>query len=74
MLTGEYDWSTAPAHAEATAKQIPGAEHRVMEGLGHFPAAENPARFVPYLIEAVGWVQRAQKERGDLSLLRMTDD
>ncbi|OJD36508.1 alpha beta hydrolase fold family protein [Diplodia corticola] len=74
MLTGEYDWSTTPDVAEATAKEIPGAKHTVMEGLGHFPATENPARFVPYLLEGVEWIQRERKERGDLSVLRMTDD
>ncbi|EKG16640.1 Alpha/beta hydrolase fold-1 [Macrophomina phaseolina MS6] len=74
MLTGEYDWSNTPAMAEATASKIPGAAHKTMEGLGHFPATENPGRFVPYLLEAVEWIQKERKERGDLSVLRMTDD
>lgn len=74
MLTGEYDWSNTPAMAEATAAKIPGAAHKTMEGLGHFPATENPARFVPYLLEAIDWIQKERKERGDLSVLRMTDD
>ncbi|KAL1633851.1 hypothetical protein SLS56_002731 [Neofusicoccum ribis] len=74
MMTGEYDWSTPPAVAEAVAKKIPGAMHKTMEGLGHFPATENPQRFVPYLLEAVEWIQKARKEGSDLSLYRMTDD
>ncbi|CAG9984543.1 unnamed protein product [Clonostachys byssicola] len=53
MLTGDYDWSTTPAMSEATARKIPGAKFRSMEGLGHFPATENPQRFTRYLVEAV---------------------
>ncbi|KAK8226673.1 Alpha/Beta hydrolase protein [Phyllosticta capitalensis] len=74
MLTGEYDWSTTPAMSEATAAKIPGVGFRIMEGLGHFPATENPQRFIPYLIEAIDWIQQKRKEATDLSLLRMTDD
>ena len=56
MLTGDYDWSNTPAMSEATARKIPGAKFTVMEGLGHFPATENPERFVSYLSVAVDWV------------------
>jgi len=62
FLTGEYDWSTTPAMSEATAKKIKGANFKSMEGLGHFPATENPARFVPYLLEAVEWIQKTRAE------------
>lgn len=57
MLTGAYDWSNTPAMSQATADKIPGAKHQAMEGLGHFPATENPRRFVPYLIEAIEHIQ-----------------
>ena len=56
MLTGDYDWSTTPAMSEATAKKIPGAVFETMKGLGHFPATENPQRFVGYLSKAVDCV------------------
>jgi pimeloyl-ACP methyl ester carboxylesterase len=56
MLTGEYDWSNTPKMSEETAKKIPGAKFTAMEGLGHFPATENPARFVTYLAEAVDFI------------------
>jgi pimeloyl-ACP methyl ester carboxylesterase len=46
FLTGEFDWSTTPQMSEATAKKIKGANFKAMEGLGHFPATESPARFV----------------------------
>ncbi len=61
MLTGEYDWSNTPALSQATADKIPGAQHTVMKELGHFPATENPIRFVPYLLDAVKWIQNAKK-------------
>lgn len=57
MLTGEYDWSNTPAMGQATADKIPGAKHKSMPGLGHFPATENPKRFVPFLIEAIKHIQ-----------------
>ena len=60
MLTGEYDWSNTPAMSQATADKIPGAKHKTMPGLGHFPATENPKRFVPFLIEAVEHIQQAR--------------
>lgn len=48
MLTGEYDWSNTPAMSQATCDKIPGGRHQAMEGLGHFPATENPKKFVPH--------------------------
>ncbi|KAI9710142.1 MAG: hypothetical protein M1820_002944 [Bogoriella megaspora] len=61
MLTGEYDWSNTPAMSQATADKIPGARHKTMPGLGHFPATENPQRFVPYLLEAIEHIQAARE-------------
>lgn len=53
LLTGEYDYScTAEASAETAAK-IPGARFERMDGIGHFPFAENPARFLDYLLPAI---------------------
>ncbi|MDE2517313.1 MAG: alpha/beta hydrolase [Rhodospirillales bacterium] len=49
MLTGEYDYSCTAEMSAATAAQIPGATFRRMDGIGHFPFAENPARFLDYL-------------------------
>lgn len=61
MLTGEYDWSGTPELASATAAKIPGAEHKTMTRLGHFPATENPKHFVGYLLEAIEFVVRSRK-------------
>ena len=61
FLTGEYDWSTTPEMSKATADKIKGANMTAMKALGHFPATENPAKFVPYLLDAVEWIQKTRK-------------
>ena len=57
MLTGEYDYSCTPTISKATADQIPGAVFETMEGMGHFPATEDPKRFLPYLTKALDHIQ-----------------
>ncbi|PVH70071.1 alpha/beta-hydrolase [Cadophora sp. DSE1049] len=61
MLTGEYDWSNTPAMAQATCDKIPGAKHKSMPELGHFPATENPDKFVPHLLEAIEHIQKTRQ-------------
>lgn len=60
ILTGEYDWSNTPAMAQATCDKIPGAKHKAMPELGHFPATENPDKFVPHLLEAIDHIQKTR--------------
>jgi pimeloyl-ACP methyl ester carboxylesterase len=62
FLTGEYDWSTTPQMSEATATKIKGAKMTAMKNLGHFPATENPERFVPYILDAIEWIQKTRKD------------
>lgn len=50
LLTGEYDYACTARESAATAAAIPGANFRKMEGIGHFPMAENYPRFREYLI------------------------
>ena len=50
MLTGEYDYSCTVEMSAATAAKIPGAVFRAMDGIGHFPFAENPLLFAEYLL------------------------
>jgi pimeloyl-ACP methyl ester carboxylesterase len=50
LMTGEYDYSCTLEMSRATAERIPGARFHPMPGLGHFPMAENPARFKRYLL------------------------
>ncbi|KAK7894234.1 hypothetical protein LTR67_005992 [Exophiala xenobiotica] len=61
FLTGEYDWSTTPEMSQATSKKISGANFQSMKGLGHFPATEDPQKFVPYLIDAIEWIQKTRQ-------------
>ena len=50
LLTGEYDYSCTVELSEATAAKIPGVRFQAMQGIGHFPFAENPKRFAEYLL------------------------
>jgi pimeloyl-ACP methyl ester carboxylesterase len=50
MLTGEYDYSCTAEMSAATAAKIPGVRFRRMDGIGHFPFAENPKLFAEYLV------------------------
>jgi pimeloyl-ACP methyl ester carboxylesterase len=50
LMTGEYDYSCTPEDTRRTAERIPGAEAIIMEGIGHFPMSENPARFREYIL------------------------
>jgi pimeloyl-ACP methyl ester carboxylesterase len=61
LLTGEYDFSCTPADTLRTGAQIPGARVTIMEGLGHFPMSEDPARFRAYLLPVLEEIRRAQK-------------
>ncbi|KAJ9603978.1 hypothetical protein H2200_011500 [Cladophialophora chaetospira] len=61
FLTGEFDWSTTPEMSQATAKKIQGANFQSMKNLGHFPATEDPQKFVPYLLEAIDWIQKTRE-------------
>ncbi|KAK5090806.1 hypothetical protein LTR05_000983 [Lithohypha guttulata] len=62
FLTGEFDWSTTPEMSKATADKIKGARFQAMKDLGHFPATENPSLFVPYLVEAIDWIQKTRED------------
>ena len=57
MLTGEYDFNTTPELSRATAARIRGATFTEMEGLGHFPMSENPARFRSYLLPVLAAIR-----------------
>lgn len=72
MLSGEYDWSYTPEMSQKTADKIKGGVYKTMPGLGHFPATENPAKFVPYLLEAIDHIQKVRSE--SLSNLRLGND
>ncbi len=50
LLTGEYDYACTVEESAVTADAIPGANFTKMEGIGHFPTAENYPRFREYLL------------------------
>jgi pimeloyl-ACP methyl ester carboxylesterase len=52
-LCGAYDWSNTPAMAKATMDKIKGGHYMQLEGLGHFPATENPQAFARYFLQAL---------------------
>ncbi|KAF1958447.1 alpha/beta-hydrolase [Byssothecium circinans] len=72
MLTGEYDWSNTPEMTQKTAEKIKGAKFKAMPELGHFPATENPAKFVPHLLEAIEYIQKVRAR--NLSTMRLSSD
>lgn len=53
LLTGEYDSSGRPEDTKRVAEQIDGASMEIMDGIGHFPPAEDPETFKPYLMDVV---------------------
>jgi pimeloyl-ACP methyl ester carboxylesterase len=57
MLTGEYDYSCTAEMSAATAAKIPGAHFQVMQGIGHFPFAENPRLFAEHLLPILRQLQ-----------------
>lgn len=59
LMTGEYDYSCTPQLTRESAARIPGAEAIIMQGLGHFPMSENPARFREYLLPVLGRIAAA---------------
>lgn len=50
MLTGEYDYACSAEETEETRNLIPGAKGMTLDGLGHFPMAENYPLFRSYLL------------------------
>lgn len=60
LLTGNYDFSCTPEDTTRTAKSIPGAKVTIMEGLGHFPMSEDPARFRQYILPVLDEIRSAE--------------
>ena len=58
LLSGEYDYSCAPDDTRDLARRIKGTQAVIMEGLGHFPMSEDPARFLTYLLPVLDEIRR----------------
>lgn len=65
LLTGEYDYSCTPEDTLDLARRIPGAEATIMEGLGHFPMSEDPARFLPHLLPILDRIRDGGRAPGN---------
>ncbi|MQA11344.1 MAG: alpha/beta fold hydrolase [Pseudonocardiaceae bacterium] len=48
VFCGEYDYSSTPEMSRAAAQQL-GGRFTLLEGMGHFPMAEDPGRLLEYL-------------------------
>ncbi len=53
VLSGAFDTSVPPAASRSLAARIPNSSFELMPELGHFPHAEDPARFARYLEPAI---------------------
>lgn len=53
LLSGRYDTTVTPEASRALASSIPNSSFCELPELGHFPHAENPARFAAYLESAL---------------------
>ncbi len=62
LLTGEYDYSCSPQDTLDTAARIPGANVRIMPGLGHFPMSENPQAFIEHLLPVLDEIESAGRD------------
>lgn len=62
LLTGEYDYSAPPAMGQAAHEAIPGSSFTMMPGLGHFPMAEDPARFIEFLLPVLETIRCGRKD------------
>jgi len=58
LLTGEYDASATIEHGQAAHDAIAGSTFTVMNGVGHFPMAENPEAFIPHLLPVLDDIRK----------------
>ena len=61
VLNGEYDWACTPDHLKEIADRLPGAQCTVMEGIGHFPMSENPARFKEIILPVLQQIRASSR-------------
>jgi len=59
LLSGEYDYSCTPDDTSDLAQRIKGTQAVIMEGLGHFPMSEDPARFLTHLLPVLDKIRGA---------------
>jgi pimeloyl-ACP methyl ester carboxylesterase len=58
FIAGRHDRRTPPDYAREIAAQMPNAELRIMESVGHFPFLEDPAAFLTHVHQAMERIER----------------
>lgn len=62
VFCGEYDYSSTPEMSETAARRL-GGRFTLMEGMGHFPMAEDPVRFRDFLAPVLDEIRQAEPGR-----------
>lgn len=60
VLSGSADRLTPPKYGDYLAREIPGAEHRILQDCGHMMAVEKPEAFVSIVTKFLEEVQRGK--------------
>ncbi len=58
IMNGEYDYTGSVKRGLEAHHAIAGSTHTAMDGIGHFPMAENPELFLSYLHPILDQVQK----------------
>jgi len=66
IVWGEHDEIIPAAHAHAAHEAIPGSRLEILDGVGHFPQAEAPERFIEVLTDFLGSTRRGPTDRSRL--------
>ncbi|MEM7095434.1 MAG: alpha/beta hydrolase [Actinomycetota bacterium] len=73
ILNGDYDYSGTVERGLEAHRAIAGSTHVTMEGMGHFPMAENPAGFIPHLLPILEGIAERSMMRADQPAVDATD-
>ena len=57
VLGGDYDWSANPAACKELCDAVKCSSYTLMEGMGHFPMSEDPAKFKEYLLPVLTQIE-----------------
>ena len=69
IVWGDQDGIIPVAHAYAAHEAIPGSRLEIIEGAGHFPHVEEPARFAEIVCDFIKGTEPATPDRGQLVAL-----
>jgi len=66
IVWGDDDRIIPVSHAHAAHETIPGSRLEILDGVGHFPQAEAPERFLEVLLDFMATTKRAPRSAPDL--------